>query len=297
MEDKSFKNYVLFSITVDILLILVVVFIILYHFSYEVNALEISEFSNLQSFKFTENGGSYFNYSHGLSSLNEVHYKDFPVHTSFPQGFTHIIIPYSFSSAIGTLGDDVSNRFDYDYITNNRFSVTFNTGYVMCDGKSTYMICSLPDNTNSIKNIEFQYSFYFSPNYLNLSGNIYGSFKLGTIFYLGNASSSSIQDSIDKQTEQQHKDSQAVKDAIEGDNLDTGSIESSKNDAFDAYNSAESNLNLGDSDLSSINLGLNPTVASKSWSTFERLRNVNPKVAMFFISMCSIGLIKLFLGR
>lgn len=88
-----------------------------------------------------------------------------------------------------------------------------------------------------------------------------------------------------------------VTGAIEGDNLDTGSIESSKNDTFDSYKEAEGNLNLDGADLSGINLGLNPTVAKKSWSVMDSLLNTNPKLLTFIISLLSIGLIKLFLGR
>lgn len=88
-----------------------------------------------------------------------------------------------------------------------------------------------------------------------------------------------------------------VTDAIEGDNLDTGSIESSKNDTFDSYKDAEGNLNLDGADLSGINLGLNPTVAKKSWSVMESFLNTNPKLLTFILSLLSIGLIKLFLGR
>lgn len=88
-----------------------------------------------------------------------------------------------------------------------------------------------------------------------------------------------------------------ITDAIEGDNLDTDSIESSKNDSFEEYKNSEGNLNLDGADLSGINLGLNPVVASRSWATLQTFLDVNPKLMTFVISMLSIGLIKLFLGR
>lgn len=117
------------------------------------------------------------------------------------------------------------------------------------------------------------------------------------IYFFKHDESKVIEDAIKDQTDQQHKDSEAVKDAIEGDNLDTGSIESSKNDALDDYKNAEGNLNLDGADLSSIQLALKPIVASRVWSTIQTFLDTNAKLMQYVISMLSIGLIKLFLGR
>lgn len=111
------------------------------------------------------------------------------------------------------------------------------------------------------------------------------------------SSMSGIEDILQEGNKQAHEDAQSIKDSIEGDNLDTGSIEASQNDSIDSYKNAESSLNLDGADLSGINLGLNPTASSKIWYVLQEHLNVNAKLMSFLVSMLSIGLIKLFLGR
>lgn len=107
-----------------------------------------------------------------------------------------------------------------------------------------------------------------------------------------------LKDSIDKQTQQQHQDAQDIKDSIEGDNLDTDSIESSKNDTADAYKEAEDALINKDIDLNStMDLALDGQSATFTWDTLTKFIKSHAKIFNFVISMLSIGLIKLFLNR
>lgn len=282
----------LFFLLLQLFIIFCLIFLIS---SREVKAASVSNYSTQMipkglfidgdNYSFTsvlDNGNRYiktpqFSYSpskyqflYDFSSLKSYKYISFIIQSySSPVVFANgnaCTITYSYNRGYNIVSDTPSNDefYEYDAIGGIYGVVCYNPGND--SNIELYYGGGTPGVSHSVVMISQFFNFYDSED---ITG--------------------AIQDVNDKVGE--------VKDAIEGDNLDTGSIESSSNESFNAYNDAESNLNLGKVDLSGINLGLNPTVASKTWSTLQSFINTNPKLMTFFVSMLSIGLIKLFLGR
>lgn len=228
--------------------------------------------------EYVRRAGSVFNLSNFQTGNYDLDFKininyNYPITTSYTQPIVSVngklcdVKPYTFTENIQGVMTQVYNWFFSVSCTNINF----------------------PDNNLDIT------TFFNVTNNVGIEYYAYDSQV--SIFPSIKSSVSGIEDKIDEQTKQQHQDSQDIKNAIEGDNLDTDSIESSKNDSIDAYKNAESSLNLDGADLSGINIGLNPTASSKIWYVLQEHLNVNAKLMGFLISMLSIGLIKLFLGR
>lgn len=116
------------------------------------------------------------------------------------------------------------------------------------------------------------------------------------IFYTNDATT--IENSIKDQTDAINKQTDSFNEFKDTD-LDESNKELPDDKAFNDYENAEKDLldKVNQADLDSINIGIDSNSSNFVWDTTTRLIKSHPAVFGMFISILSIGIIKLALGR
>lgn len=210
--------------------------------------------------------------------------------------------------------------FNPGYVNNMMFHLSgegYSSGWIQCNAISlpgsgndygiqfSSFTCSFDGkNIDSSKtytlHVESSAIVSYSPSYNNqFVPKAYNpAFYFGTDIILYNDFENSVSISLKEQTDAINKQTESF-DEFKNTDIDDSNKELPDNSNFDDYEASEGELldSISDVDMNSLNIGIDSNSSNFVWDTTTRLIQSHPAVFGMFISILSIGIIKLALGR
>ena len=97
--------------------------------------------------------------------------------------------------------------------------------------------------------------------------------------------------------EREKQNAQDIQNGINNSDY-SGTTEQPDSTDFNSYEQKEQALeNMASADMSAVNVGLNANASNWIWNIINRILNTNPIIMAFYITILSIGVIKLIMRR
>lgn len=174
------------------------------------------------------------------------------------------------------------------YISTTNVNLYYgNSGRMICELDNNLVAkCRIPKNETSIS-----ISGYIIDTYLNNQSSTIQAGIVNGVYQL-------CKDSDTQIIEQQQETNNKI-DEIQNSDISSESKESPNTDQYDDYQDAENSLfdKMEQADTSNLNVAIDGNSANFVWDTITRFYNSNALLMNFLISILSIGIIKMALGR